>query len=88
MGLLGGLDAGALDEAERLFAAGERDPQKLVAAMRALLAQAPAAKIDYVEIVDDETLQPLAGPISRPALAALAVWIGKPRLIDNTVLVP
>ena len=78
----------ALDEAERRFAAGERDPQKLVAAMRALLAQAPAAKIDYVEIVDDETLQPLAGPIARPALLALAVWVGQPRLIDNAVLRP
>ena len=76
----------ALDEAERLFAAGERDPKKLVAAMRAVVAQAPAAKIDYVEIVDDETLQPLAGPIARPALAALAVWVGTPRLIDNAVL--
>ena len=78
----------ALDEAERRFAAGERDPQKLVAAMRALLAQAPAAKIDYVEIVDDETLQPLSGPIARPALLALAVWVGQPRLIDNAVLRP
>ena len=78
----------ALDEAERLFAAGERDPRKLVAAMRAVIARAPAAKIDYVEIVDDETLQPLAGPIARPALAALAVWVGTPRLIDNAVLRP
>ena len=78
----------ALDEAERLVAQGERDPGKLVAAMRALIAQAPDAKIDYASIVDDETLQPLDGPIVRPALAALAVWIGKPRLIDNTTLRP
>ena len=78
----------ALDEAQRLFAAGERDPGKLIAAMRALIAQAPDAKIDYASIVDDETLQPLDGPIVRPALAALAVWVGKPRLIDNAVLRP
>ena len=78
----------ALDEAERRFAAGERDPAALVAAMRAVVDRAPAAKIDYVEIVDDETLQPLAGPIARPALAALAVWVGQPRLIDNAVLRP
>ena len=78
----------ALDEAERLFAAGERDSNNLVAAMRAVVARAPAAKIDYIEIVDDETLQPLAGPIARPALAALAVWVGTPRLIDNAVLRP
>ena len=78
----------ALDEAERLFAGGERDPRTIVAAMRARIAEAPDAKIDYVSIVDDETLQPLAGPIVRPALAALAVWVGKPRLIDNAVLRP
>ena len=78
----------ALDEAERLFAAGERDSNNLVAAMRAVVARAPAAKIDYIEIVDDETLQPLAGPIARPALAALAGWVGTPRLIDNAVLRP
>lgn len=78
----------ALDEAERRFAAGERDPQILAQAMRALIAGYRAAKVDYVEIVDDESLQPLAGPIVRPALAALAVWVGQPRLIDNTVLVP
>lgn len=78
----------ALDEAERRFAAGERDPHAITAALRALLATFPAAKIDYVEIVDDETLQPLSGPISRPALLALAVWVGKPRLIDNAVLRP
>lgn len=78
----------ALDEAERLFAAGERDPQKIAAALRAVVSQAPDARLDYAAIVDDETLQPLAGPISRPALAALAVWVGKPRLIDNTVLRP
>lgn len=78
----------ALNEAERLFAAGERDPQQLIDSMRATLAQAPAAKVDYLDLVDDETLQPLSGPIVRPALAALAVWVGQPRLIDNTVLRP
>ncbi len=78
----------ALDECERLFAAGERDPRRLIAAMRALIETNPAARIDYAEIVDDETLAPLAGPITRPALAALAVWVGQPRLIDNAVLRP
>jgi pantoate--beta-alanine ligase len=78
----------ALDEAERLFAAGERDPQNLLAAMRGLIAQYPAARIDYVDFVDDDTLEPVLGRIRRPALVALAVWVGKPRLIDNTVLRP
>jgi len=78
----------ALDEAERRFAAGERDPQALKDAMRARIAREPDARIDYVEIADDDTLTPLDGPITRPALAALAVRIGQPRLIDNTVLRP
>lgn len=78
----------ALDEAERLFAAGERDPLKIVGAMRSIIDATPDARIDYVSIVDDETLLPLSGPIASPALVALAVWIGQPRLIDNTVLRP
>ena len=78
----------ALDEAERLFAAGERDPQNILAAMQALVGKAPDARIDYIAIVDNETLQPLAGPIAAPVLVALAIWVGKPSLIDNTFLRP
>lgn len=78
----------ALDQAERLFANGERAPRRLQAAMREIIEQESDARIDYVALVDDETLQPFTGPIERPALAALAVWVGLPRLIDNTVLRP
>jgi len=78
----------ALDEAERLFASGERNADVITAAMRALIEKEPDARIDYVSIVDDETLQPLTGPIAAPALVALAVWVGTPRLIDNTLLKP
>jgi pantoate--beta-alanine ligase len=78
----------ALEECRRRFAAGMRDPRELAAAMRALIARHPAARPDYIEIVDNETLAPLTGPIVRPALAALAVRVGAPRLIDNTVLTP
>ena len=56
--------------------------------MRTFIERFPEARIDYVSIVDDETLQPLDGPIVRPVLVALAVWVGKPRLIDNTTLSP
>lgn len=76
----------ALDHAQELFAAGERDPGRLQAAMCEIIARAPEAKIDYVALVDADTLQPLTGLIERPVLAALAVWVGSPRLIDNTVL--
>ena len=75
-----------LDEAERLYADGERNPATLETAIRARIQREPDARIDYVTIVDNETLQPPAGNLTRPALAALAAWIGQPRLIDNTVL--
>jgi pantoate--beta-alanine ligase len=78
----------ALDLAQRLFADGERSPDALVSAMRSLILAQPDARIDYLAIVDDQTLQPLRAPIDVPALVALAVWIGQPRLIDNETLVP
>ena len=78
----------ALTEAEQRFAAGERNPQCLITAMWNLIAAEPDTRIDYIAIVDDETLAPVLEPITRPALVALAVWVGQPRLIDNTVLRP
>jgi pantoate--beta-alanine ligase len=75
----------ALDEAARLFGAGERAAAPLKAAMEKIIATAPAAKIDYVAIVDDETLAPVER-LEKPVLIALAVFIGKTRLIDNVVL--
>jgi pantoate--beta-alanine ligase len=75
----------ALDEAARLFHAGERATAPLKAAMEQIIAQAPAAKIDYIEIVEDDTLEPVA-TLAKPALIVLAVFVGKTRLIDNMVL--
>ncbi len=77
----------ALDAAAARLAAGERDAARLRAAMADVIAGAPLARADYVEIVDDETLEPVAA-IDRPALAALAVFVGRTRLIDNAVLRP
>ena len=47
--------------------------------------EAPLARVDYIEIVDNETLEPVE-TISDRCLIALAVFLGKTRLIDNTVL--
>jgi len=74
-----------LRAAERLFADGERRADALVAAARAPIEAAPLARIDYVELRDAETL----GAIDRacaPAVLAMAVFFGKTRLIDNTLL--
>jgi pantoate--beta-alanine ligase len=82
-----GLSRG-LRAAEALVAGGERDPQRLVAAAtREILAAAPDATIDYVEVKDAESLTDIAR-LDKPAVLALAVFVGKTRLIDNTVLRP
>jgi pantoate--beta-alanine ligase len=75
----------ALDRAEALAAGGERSPAVLVSAMREILDAAPLARTDYIQIVAEDTLEPL-GTLDRPALVALAVCLGDVRLIDNTPL--
>lgn len=75
----------ALKRAEVLHRSGERDATKIRAAMTEAVAMEPLAKLDYIEIVDDETLEPLE-QTDRPTLVALAVKFSKTRLIDNTVL--
>jgi pantoate--beta-alanine ligase len=62
--------------------AGERDAAKLEAALRADLEAIPGARVDYASVVDAETLQPLARR-DRPIVAAVAVFLGTTRLIDN-----
>ena len=63
---------------------GETDSKTIIAAMEAHINQEPLAKIDYVKIVDALTMQQIP-TIDRPILCALAVYIGKTRLIDNFV---
>ncbi|OUO94013.1 pantoate--beta-alanine ligase [Cloacibacillus sp. An23] len=61
---------------------GERDAAKVTAAMRALIEAEPLARVDYVSAVDGETMAP-SEKIKDGTLVALAVYIGKTRLIDN-----
>jgi pantoate--beta-alanine ligase len=68
-----------------LAAAGEHDPAKLVCAARQVIAAEAAARIDYVEIVDPDTLDPVSD-LKRGALVAVACFVGKTRLIDNILL--
>ena len=60
----------------------EKSANDIVALVRKLINQAPLAQIDYVELVDAETLRPveMAGPNS---VLVVAVFFGKTRLIDN-----
>jgi len=75
----------ALNLARQLWQGGEKDADKLRKQMTALIQKEPLAQIDYVSIADAETLEEL-NLIDRPALASLAVRIGKTRLIDNMPL--
>lgn len=61
---------------------GEKDCKKIVEAMKKNIESEPLARIDYVKIVDIQTMQQIEF-IDRPALCAIAVYIGKTRLIDN-----
>jgi pantoate--beta-alanine ligase len=75
----------SLEEARKMFENGEQDSGQIISRMKERISQEPRAKIDYVEIVDRENLNPVA-KIEKEALAALAVFVGKVRLIDNTIL--
>ncbi len=67
--------------------AGERYAASLVAAGREELARETGVRLDYFEVVDPETLDPVAD-VSRGALVAVAAYIGATRLIDNVLLAP
>jgi pantoate--beta-alanine ligase len=75
----------ALKTARRLYREGERDAQRIIAAMKAGIEQIPSARADYIAIVDRDTLQPVPR-LDAPVLVALAVYIGQTRLIDNLIL--
>ncbi len=75
----------ALTLAQQLWSQGEKDAEKLRQEMTELIQKQPLATIDYVSVADAETLEEL-DEVKPPALASLAVKIGKTRLIDNVVL--
>lgn len=73
---------------EAKFAAkeGERNAAKLAAVARRRIESEPLALIDYVAVVDNETLEPIEKIGDNAALIAVAVRFGKTRLIDNTII--
>jgi pantoate--beta-alanine ligase len=70
----------ALDRAARAYKTGERDLKELRRGILEVLQAEPLARLEYVELVDPDTLIPPG------TLAVMAVWIGKTRLIDNADL--
>jgi pantoate--beta-alanine ligase len=79
--------ARGLDAAQAAVTAGERSAAAIVAAAMAPIAAAPDARIDYVELRDADDLGAI-DRLDRPAVLALAVFVGATRLIDNRVLRP
>jgi pantoate--beta-alanine ligase len=65
--------------------AGEIDAARLESALAAELSAIPGARVDYARVADAETLQPIAR-LDRPAVAAVAVFLGTTRLIDNVTV--
>ena len=72
----------ALTAATELFNSGEREAKRMRAEMKAVLADEPLARTEYVSVADPETLEESDGSIEQ-ALLSTAVVIGKTRLIDN-----
>lgn len=75
----------SLTLAHNLFDAGERRAHIIKDAVTGELGKAELGRIDYVELVDDETLAPIQS-LDRKALLAIAVYFSTTRLIDNVVL--
>ncbi len=75
----------SLKKARSMIEKGERDPERIIQVMKKIIAEEPLARIDYVEIVEMKELDSLSR-IGGEALIALAVFVGKARLIDNTIV--
>jgi pantoate--beta-alanine ligase len=77
----------ALEAARNELAAGVRDALQLQTVLHRVLGAEKLARVDYAEIVDAETLEPVTR-VGKPCYVVLAVFIGKTRLIDNLYLEP
>lgn len=76
----------ALKEGKSMIEQGTRDADVIKQAIRTIIEEAPLAKIDYIEIVDFKTFENVT-EIQGEILAAVAVYIGKTRLIDNFIII-
>jgi pantoate--beta-alanine ligase len=75
----------SLRRVEQEFSEGQGDVRALIASAKEILAREPQVRLDYYEIVDPDTLDPVER-ISQRALVAVAAYVGATRLIDNVLL--
>lgn len=76
----------ALKTAEEKIKEGEKDAHVIIDTMRQIIESAGPFRIDYISIVELETLQEVDRIDSLPVMVAVAVYIGKARLIDNIII--
>lgn len=74
----------AVKAGQAMVQAGEKDGEKVLAEMRRIISEEPLARIDYVEMVKWDTIE-IHHRVDCPVLVAIAVFIGKTRLIDNFI---
>ena len=74
----------SLTKAKELLYSGERNSKEILALIKETIESEKLAKIDYIEIVDSLSLKPV-DKVEKSVLVALAVYIGKTRLIDNFI---
>jgi len=75
----------ALQKVEKLAAEGETSAETLIAAGRQAMAQEPSVRLDYFEVVNPDTLEPVPN-VGQGALVAVAAYVGTTRLIDNLLI--
>jgi pantoate--beta-alanine ligase len=75
----------SLMDIHKRFDQGERDPARLIEAGKMVFAQEPSVRLDYLEMVDPNTLDPVPA-FTPPVLVAVAAFVGNTRLIDNITL--
>jgi pantoate--beta-alanine ligase len=77
----------SLQRAQKVFSDGERDASKISSEAKKAFVWQPGARLDYLEIVNPDDLEPVP-TINKRSLVAVAAFIGSTRLIDNILLEP
>jgi pantoate--beta-alanine ligase len=77
----------SLEAARHVVGEGQTKPEEVLAAVQEVLAAEPLVKIDYVELVDPKTMEPVE-LIEGPALLLVAAALGETRLLDNATISP
>lgn len=78
----------ALSRGKTLIKRGEKSAKKIISTMRRIIQNAPNTRIDYIALVDPETLTDIKRLGQQKVLIALAVHVGTTRLIDNMLVMP